>query len=434
MKNLNRYERYKESKIDWIGAIPKEWDLVRYKRLFSITNGNGFPERLQGNKEGSLPFYKVSDINFHGKFIKESNNYVTDIDVKENKWNVVQEQSILTAKIGEALRKNHRKINEEPCLIDNNMMALSLKKGEIGYYYYFLSIVDMDWYANPGTVPSVNIGKFKEDFALSPSLEEQQIIASFLDEKTSEIDSLIADKEKLIELLEEKRQVIITEAVTKGLNPNVKMKDSGVEWIREIPEHWDIQPLFTLFKESKKKNVGNKEQNVLSLSYGKIIRRDVETNFGLLPESFETYQIVEKGYIVLRLTDLQNDKRSLRCGLVKEKGIITSAYVSLVPNDTINEVYAYYLLHAYDLFKVFYGLGSGVRQSMGFSDLKRVPILLPPKDEQNHIAEYLDEKNKEIDSLIIDLKKQITNLKEYRQSLIYEAVTGKIDVRDYVKA
>ena len=124
------------------------------------------------------------------------------------------------------------------------------------------------------------------------------------------------------------------------------MKDSGMEWIGEIPEHWKVKPLFVVCKDNKEKNDGNKVSNVLSLSYGKIIRRDVESNFGLLPASFETYQIVDDGYIVLRLTDLQNDKRSLRVGLVTEKGIITSAYTGLKTNHGMNSGYLYNLLHS----------------------------------------------------------------------------------------
>lgn len=444
MVNFQRYPKYKDSGVKWIGEIPEEWNIDRLKK--SVTNlKNGiWGEEPQGD-ENDVFCIRVADFNRNKFEVEDGDFTVRNLDKEKQKAYMLKKDDLLIEKsgggekqpVGFVVRYNL----DKPAIYANFMAKIELNK-EIAYPNYFKYLYS-SMYSHRINVRSIkqttgiqnlDTSYYFQEIVPYPSIKEQNQIAGFLDEKTSEIDSLIADKEKLIELLEEKKQVIITEAVTKGLNPNVKMKDSGVEWIREIPEHWDIQPLFTLFKESKKKNVGNKEQNVLSLSYGKIIRRDVETNFGLLPESFETYQIVEKGYIVLRLTDLQNDKRSLRCGLVKEKGIITSAYVSLVPNDTINEVYAYYLLHAYDLFKVFYGLGSGVRQSMGFSDLKRVPILLPPKDEQNHIAEYLDEKNKEIDSLIIDLKKQITNLKEYRQSLIYEAVTGKIDVRDYVKA
>ena len=139
---------------------------------------------------------------------------------------------------------------------------------------------------------------------------------------------------------------------------------------------------------------------MLSLRYGRIIRRNIESNFGLLPESFETYNIVEPLDIVLRLTDLQNDKRSLRCGLVKEKGIITSAYLTLRKIKDVDCKYMYYLLHNYDIRKVFYSMGGGVRQSIKFDDLKRLPILLPSIEEQRAITTYLDKKITQIDVLI----------------------------------
>src|SRR5699024_1389947 len=143
-------------------------------------------------------------------------------------------------KIGKALRINHRIINLVPCLIDNNMMALTpIDNNDKEFLYYALKIVDLDWYSNPGAVPSVNNRHFREDFLMLPQYQEQKNISKYLNRKTTEIDSLISDKERLIELLEEKRQAVITETVTKGLDPDVKMKDSGIEWIGEIPEHWE---------------------------------------------------------------------------------------------------------------------------------------------------------------------------------------------------
>jgi type I restriction enzyme, S subunit len=201
-----------------------------------------------------------------------------------------------------------------------------------------------------------------------------------------------------------------------------KYKPSGVEWIGEIPEEWDVKPLFTVLKERCLKNIGNREKNVLSLSYGNIIRRDINENFGLLPESFETYQIVEKGNIILRLTDLQNDKRSLRVGLVNEKGIITSAYVCLEIANNTNK-YLSMLLHAYDFLKVFYGFGGGVRQSMKYEDIKRLPIILPPLSEQAAIADFLDEKTAKIDEVIGKKKRLIELLDEYKTAIINHAVT-----------
>lgn len=215
-----------------------------------------------------------------------------------------------------------------------------------------------------------------------------------------------------------------------------KTKDSGIEWVGPIPAHWSVKPLFALFRERQMPNYGNKEKNVLSLSYGKIIRRDVESNFGLLPESFETYNIIEPGNIVLRLTDLQNDKRSLRCGFVNERGIITSAYLTLekLKGAEILPDYAYYLLHGYDMRKVFYSMGGGVRQSIKFDDLKRLPVILPPIDEQKTIVGVLESKLCAIDSIIESKKGALNFLEEERDCLISSAVTSGINPKVEMRA
>ncbi|EKK7716855.1 restriction endonuclease subunit S [Cronobacter dublinensis] len=264
-----------------------------------------------------------------------------------------------------------------------------------------------------------------------PLKDEQEQIAVFLDHETAKIDNLIEKQQQLIELLKEKRQAVISHAVTKGLNPDVPMKDSGIEWIDSIPSDWEVRPTFALCDASTQKNIDGAENNVLSLSYGNIILRDVETNFGLLPESFNTYQVISCGDVILRLTDLQNDKKSLRVGLAKQKGIITSAYLKLKARSDVNPNYLYRLLHAYDTTKVFYGMGGGLRQSMKFEDIRRLPLLLPPYEEQIKISFFLDLETAKIDSLIEKQQQQITLLQERRIALISAAVTGKIDVRDW---
>lgn len=204
-------------------------------------------------------------------------------------------------------------------------------------------------------------------------------------------------------------------------------KDSGIEWVGEMPDRWLAKPLFALFRERHVVNEGNQEANVLSLSYGQIIRRDIESNFGLLPESFETYNIIEPLNIVLRLTDLQNDKRSLRCGLAKEKGIITSAYLTLESIADIDCKYMYYLLHNYDIRKVFYSMGGGVRQTIKFADFKRLPMLLPSLEEQQNIASYIGRKIMQIDGLIAKKGRMMELLKEERAAIINQAVTKGLD-------
>ena len=205
--------------------------------------------------------------------------------------------------------------------------------------------------------------------------------------------------------------------------PYPEYKDSGVEWVGEIPKHWNVLPAFAAATNECIKNSDGLETNVLSLSYGNIVERDIENNFGLLPDSFNTYQIVNVGDIILRLTDLQNDKRSLRVGLSKLNGIITSAYLKLVCKSMLQYGYAYRLLHSYDTTKVFYGMGGGLRQSMKFDDFRRLPLLIPTQEEQRTIAAFLDYETARIDQLIAKQQQLIELLKEKRQAVISHAVT-----------
>lgn len=173
-----------------------------------------------------------------------------------------------------------------------------------------------------------------------------------------------------------------------------------------------------------------KEDNLLSLSYGRVVRKDINTSDGLLPESFNTYNIVETGDIIIRPTDLQNDKRSLRTGLVKEHGIITSAYIDLCPIKQVDSRYFYFLLHAYDVMKVFYNMGNGVRQGLNYSEFSRLMVFEPPYEEQVAIADYLETKVIEVDAIIERKKEQMSVLNAYKRSLIFEYVTGKKEVRN----
>lgn len=274
-----------------------------------------------------------------------------------------------------------------------------------------------------------NWKKLREIDYILPTIPEQKAIADFLDEQCAEIDTLVTDIQSQIEALEEYKRSVITEAVTKGLNPDVEMRDSGVQWIGDIPAHWITHPLYFYFGVRKNKNALGLETNLLSLSYGKIIRKDINSNGGLLPESFNTYNIIEKDDIIIRPTDLQNDKRSLRTGIAREHGIITSAYIAMKAIKSVNLEYFHYLLHAYDVMKVFYNMGNGVRQGLNFSEFSRLMVFEPTIEEQNAIVEYLKEKCDEIDLAIAEKKQQIETIEEYKKSLIFEYVTGKKEVQ-----
>lgn len=204
-------------------------------------------------------------------------------------------------------------------------------------------------------------------------------------------------------------------------------KDSGVDWIGVIPKGWNIKPGLTVFSENKRNNKGMKEDQVLSLSYGNIIVKPPEKLVGLVPESFETYQLVEPGDIIIRCTDLQNDKTSLRTGLAKDKGIITSAYINLNVKKDQSSKYWHYYLHSLDTTKVIYKFGSGLRQNLSYTDFKRLPIFDIEPQIQTAIATFLDRKTLQIDQAIAIKEKQIDLLKERKKILIQNAVTRGLD-------
>lgn len=202
-----------------------------------------------------------------------------------------------------------------------------------------------------------------------------------------------------------------------------EMKDSGISWVGEIPKEWTIMPLYCFYSERKNKNIFGAENNLLSLSYGKVIRKDINTSDGLLPSNYNGYNIVEAGDIIIRPTDLQNDKRSMRTGLSKERGIITSAYIALKPKNGINSRFYHYLLHTYDILKVFYNMGNGVRQGLNYDEFAKLMVYSPSDTEQQRIAGFLDRECGKIDGLKADIQAQIDTLEQYKCSVITEAVT-----------
>ena len=205
------------------------------------------------------------------------------------------------------------------------------------------------------------------------------------------------------------------------------MKNSGVEWLGDMPAHWSKLPGRACFSEKKISNTGMKETTVLSLSYGQIVVKPVEKLHGLVPASFETYQVIDPGDIVVRPTDLQNDWNSLRFGLSRHRGIITSAYMCLNSAGVMARDYGYLLLQAYDLKKVFYGLGSGLRQNLDWSDFKYLPCLVPPLPEQAAIVRFLDHMDRRIQRYIRAKQKLLTLLEEQKQAIIHRAVTRGLD-------
>ena len=413
----------KDSGIEWIGDIPVSWKIIpnkylmrKEKKICPVYHGEDI---LSLTMKGVI----VRDLDAGGKMPTSFDGYqrleagnllmcLFDIDVTPRCVGLIKQTGVSSPAYSQFV----------------------LRKGaDAAYYCYYYTMLDNDktlLHLAKNLRHSLTEDQLGAIPVIVPPIEEQQRIADFLDAKCAEIDALTADIQAQIDTLEQYKRSVITETVTKGLNPDAEMKDSGIEWVGEIPAHWLVHPVYYYYGERKNKNYLGKEDNLLSLSYGRVVRKDINTSDGLLPESFNTYNIVETGDIIIRPTDLQNDKRSLRTGLVKEHGIITSAYIDLCPIKQVDSRYFYFLLHAYDVMKVFYNMGNGVRQGLNYSEFSRLMVFEPPYEEQVAIADYLETKVIEVDVIIERKKEQMSVLNAYKRSLIFEYVTGKKEVRN----
>lgn len=303
----------KDSGLEWIGVIPAGWSLSKIGQVYRLRNT------------------KVSDTDYPPLSVTNK-GIVPQLDTAA-KTNAHDDRKLV--KRGD-FAINSRSDRRGSCGISDydgsvsliNTILAPLNEMNSGYYDWLFHTVqfgDEFYKFGHGIVDDLWTTGWQEMKKITiptPPLHEQQRIADFLDAKCAEIDALTADIQTQIDTLEQYKRSVITEAVTKGLNPDAEMKDSGIEWVGEIPAHWLVHPVYYYYGERKNKNYLGKEDNLLSLSYGRVVRKDINTSDGLLPESFNTYNIVETGDIIIRPTDLQNDKRSLRTGLVKEHGII----------------------------------------------------------------------------------------------------------------
>ena len=423
----------KDSGIPWIKTIPTGWAFTKLGRICSIiTDGT---HQTPNYIEDGYPFLSIKDIS-SGRIDFSNVKYISKTEHEALYAHApVRKGDILFTRIGTL--GVFVEVDTDivfDFFVSVGMLRVIPNAVNLRYLVHYLNSPAVGNFiqaikAGFGTAaPKYNLTDVARTWVLLPPADEQKKIANYLDSKCVEINTLSADIQSEIDTLEAYKRSVITEAVTKGLDKNVPMKDSGIEWVGEIPRSWDIHPIYVFFSERKNKNYLLKEQNLLSLSYGRIIRKDIDTVGGLLPASFNTYNIVEAGDIIIRPTDLQNDKRSLRTGLVSERGIITSAYIDLAPKGDLNSAYFHYLLHSYDIQKVFYNMGNGVRQGLNYSEFSKLLVFAPPRVEQDEIVSYLDSQCAEIDSIIAQKQSQLTTLADYKKSLIYEYVTGKKEV------
>ena len=426
----------KYSGIEWIGDIPAEWEMKRLKAIFLERKEKNDPQKTDfilslGAAYGVVPYSEKEGGGNKAKEDLTAYRLAYPDDIVMNSMNIISGSVGISKYFGcvspvyymlyprlEGVNQHYYCQTFQTKAFQRSLLGLGngilMKETESGNF----NTVRM-------RIPMEKLGVQLLPF---PKAEEQKRIADFLEQKCAEIDTVIDKTKATIEEYKKLKQSVVTEAITKGIYSNRVMKDSGIEWIGDIPAEWEIKTAFQLFAQVKNKNEGLVEKNLLSLSYGKIKRKSIDTIGGLLPESFDGYNIIEKDDIVLRLTDLQNDHTSLRVGLANERGIVTSAYITLRNRSKNTPLYLYYYLHTFDVVKGFYGMGAGVRQGLNWDGLKKLKIVTPPISEQEEITKFLEQKCAEIDTIIEQKTHLLEEMESYKKSVIYEYVTGKKEV------
>lgn len=428
------YSAVKDSGIEWMGTIPEHWEVKKLNLLGEAITGLTYSPNDIVNEEEGILVLRASNIQ-NGKITFDDNVYI-NMEIPEKL--ITRENDILICS-----RNGSRRLIGKAALIDKQSEGVSFGAFTTVYrsnlskylFYVFQSPLFEFQIATflTSTINQLTIGNLKSLQIPIPSKEEQKAIVNYLKIKTKEIDLLLNQKQSLITLLEQQRQSIITEAVTKGLNPNVKMKDSGVEWIGEIPEHWE---------KKKMKYVG---KAITGLTYspedltdenGTIVLRSTNIKKGKITLHDNVY--VDKkisNKLLTKKNDIlicsRNGSRKLigKNALIEsEIGLSFGAFTTVFRSDINN--FIYFVLNS-NFFEAQLGtyLTSTINQ-LTIGNLNNMDIVLPTIEEQRDIVDYLKDITNEYNSLINKIGIQIKKLKECRQSLIYEAVTGKIDVRD----
>ena len=415
---MRTYDSYKDSGIEWIGEIPRHWEI---KKLRFIFNEKKSTQNLSLNS-GSISF---------GQVVYKNDDGIPE-ERKETYQEVLKGEFLINPlNLNYDLKSLRIGMSSIDVVVSSGYIVLKvIGMNSKGYFSYLLRLFDTQHMKSLGngirqTISYKHISN--EDLVLPPLTEQEQIV-SYLDEKTSLIDEMVEKKKRKIELLKEYRTSLINTVVTKGLNPDIPMKDSGIEWIGEIPRHWESSKLKYLFHIIKNIS-GELGYDILSVTQKGVKIKDISKNEGQLSMDYSKYQLVNEGQFVMNHMDLLTGFIDIS----KFNGVTSPDY-RVFESYGVNVLDRYYLFifQLCYLLKIFYGLGSGVsnlgRWRLPSEEFLNFILPLPPITEQEQIVTYLDKKTSEIDKTIELENKKIELLKEYRQSLISNVVTGKIKV------
>ena len=422
---MERYSSYKDSGVSWIGDIPEHWEVKQLRsfltlfsekghgdaQLLSVTREQGVIERDKEDQEENHNF--VPDDLSGYKYIEKGDFAINKMKAWQGSYAVSEYNGIVSPAYFTCKLKGVNK--------DFFSKAIRSKVYVPFFTQYSKGIRVGQWDLNPNALKSI-------PFFL-PTPDEQSVIVKYIDDKTSNIDAYVADKEKEIELLQELKQKTIADAVTKGLNPDAKMKDSGISWIGEIPEHWETYRFAIICKSKSICNCEEEELLSVYLDRG-VIRFSDDSSKRTNPTSkdLSKYQLVEEGDFVL------NNQQAWRgsVGVSRYRGIVSPAYFIFALSSIINRNFANYMFRSSAYVSYYYicskGIGS-IQRNLDWNSLKQQKMAIPPLDEQRAIVYYIEEKCQKIDKLASELQSEIDYLKEYKQRLIADCVTGQVNVQ-----
>lgn len=438
---MRTYEKYKDSGISWIGKVPEDWEVMKIKHICKLYSGATPTTSNPQFWNGDIKWVTPVDIN--EKFILETARKITREGYESCGTNMVESNSIIMstrAPIGKVA------INKVPVCTNQGCKSIVCNQINVGYCYYLLSTCteELKFLGSGTTFLELSFSALANFEIPYPSTSEQQAIANYLDKKTAEIDKIIAEREKKIELLNELKSSIISRAVTKGINPHAKMKDSGIDWIGKIPEDWEVGRFKYSFKVRKGLTITKADlvdEGIPVISYGQVHSKDnpgTSLKESLLRYVPNKYLYSDKDSLVCKgdfiFADTSEDIEGCgNCVYVDRNMELFAGYHSIIAKSIHSDDCKFfsYLFLTDSWRKQIRTRVSGVKVFSITQDyLKNTTLIIPPYSEQKAIVDFLDKKTLEIDSTIATIKKECILYKEYKQSLISEVVTGKRKVID----
>lgn len=426
----------KDSSVEWIGEIPKDWDVCCLKYLLKNNDGG-----VWGNDPKNDDYDKIvlrsTEQTVDGKWdiqspaIRNLKNVSSNYSIKPNDL-LITKSSGSSLHIGKSTLADAY-FSKKECYYSNFLQRLRTnEKLNAKFLWYLLNndIVRQQFILMQNStigIGNINAEDINRVVVAYPDATKQQRIADFLDEKCGEIDSLTKDIQEQIATLEEYKKSIVTETVTKGLDLNVDMKDSGIEWVGTIPKHWIVEKIKYHLQRKEPRNPGDVQVLSVYREYGVIPKDSRDDNHNVTSEDTSKYKYVKPGNLVINKMKAWQGSLAIS----EYEGIVSPAYfIYHFIDDVFNKKYFHYLIRS--CYKdEFRRISTGIREGqwdLPSRDFENELVLIPPKNEQNDIVNYLDSKCSEIDAIIQTKKEQLDVLAEYKKSLIYEYVTGKKEV------